>query len=78
MMYQDTIQKIKEIIEQLRPNIQMDGQDLEFVQYEDGVLYVRLHGFNSPNTADHVKNDIMQILREHVSEIREVVLVSSN
>ena len=78
MMYQDTIQKIKEIIDQLRPNIQMDGHDLEFVQYEDGVLYVRLLGFNSPDTAEHIKNDIEQTLREHISEIRELVLVSSS
>jgi len=36
--------KIKEMVEELRPYLNMDGGDLEFVKYEDNYLYVRLTG----------------------------------
>lgn len=77
MTYQDTIRKVREIIEELRPNIQMDGGELQFVHYEDGVVYVRLHGFSAYDTIQHIKNDIKQILREYVSELQEVMIVTS-
>lgn len=35
---------IKKMIEELRPYINMDGGDLEFVKYEDNFLYVKLSG----------------------------------
>ena len=36
--------KIEEILKEMRPNIQMDGGDIEFVSFNDGVVSVRLKG----------------------------------
>jgi len=36
--------KIKLVINKIRPFIQGDGGDVEFVKFEDGVVYIRLHG----------------------------------
>lgn len=37
-------EKIKNMIEELRPYLNMDGGDIEFIKYEDNYLYVRLTG----------------------------------
>lgn len=40
----EIIEKIKNMIQELRPYLNMDGGDIEFVKYEDNYLYVRLTG----------------------------------
>ena len=37
-------EKIKNIIEEIRPYLNMDGGDIEFVKYEDKYVYVKLKG----------------------------------
>ena len=32
------------ILEKIRPYIQNDGGDIEFVKFENGIGYVRMHG----------------------------------
>lgn len=39
-----TITKIKAVLEKVRPQLQSDGGDVEFVKFEDGLVYVRLQG----------------------------------
>lgn len=36
--------EIVEIIGKLRPYLQRDGGDVEFVRFEDGIVYVRMLG----------------------------------
>jgi len=43
-MEEEKINKIKELIEEIRPYLNMDGGDLEFVKYEDKYLYIRMTG----------------------------------
>ena len=38
----NTIEKIKEMIEQIRPYLNMDGGDIEYIKYEDNYVYVKL------------------------------------
>ena len=38
------IEEIKNVIEKIRPYIQRDGGDLEFVDFEDGIVKVRFLG----------------------------------
>ena len=38
----DIENKIKEEIEDIRPFLNMDGGDIEFIKYEDGFLYIKL------------------------------------
>lgn len=38
------IAKIQEALDKVRPTLQADGGDVEFVKYEDYIVYVRLQG----------------------------------
>lgn len=72
--------KIEEVLEQIRPNIQMDGGDIEFVRYEDGVVYVRLQGacIGCPASIYTLNLGIKEKLQEYIADIREVVAVDEN
>lgn len=75
-MYQEYIDTIKDIIEQLRPNIQMDGGDVEFIRFDDGVVYVRFHGacVGCPASLFTLKGCIEEALKEQLSGVvREVI-----
>jgi len=77
MTHEETIRKIEEVLEQLRPNVQMDGGDIEFVKYEDGVVYVRLHGscVGCPASIYTLKLGVEEAIRDQVPEIHEVVAI---
>ncbi|HEY8444753.1 MAG TPA: NifU family protein [Bacilli bacterium] len=44
MNNQEIEKKVKNIINRIRPYLQHDGGDVEFVKFEDGVVYVKMHG----------------------------------
>ena len=41
---EEKIEAIKEVIHKLRPYLQRDGGDLEFVDFKDGIVYVHMLG----------------------------------
>ena len=70
----ETITKIKEILDTLRPYLNMDGGDVEFKRYENGVVYVSLIGAcsNCPMAVMTLQDGVESAL---VSEIPEVIKV---
>lgn len=80
MTDQEIIDKIEEILDQLRPNIQMDGGDIRFVRFQDGVVYVRLMGacVDCPVSSYTIKQGIEENLKDQLSEVREVVAVEND
>jgi Fe-S cluster biogenesis protein NfuA len=44
MTYEEIVQEIKEVLEMIRPYINRDGGDIEFIKFEDGIVYVKLKG----------------------------------
>ena len=40
----DKENRIKEVIEKIKPLLQNDGGNIEFVKYEDGIVYVTIEG----------------------------------
>jgi len=44
MNHEETVEKILEVLEKLRPYLQRDGGDMEFVRFEEGIVYVRMLG----------------------------------
>ena len=40
----ETEKQIVEILEKLRPYLQRDGGDVEYIKFEDGIVYVRMLG----------------------------------
>ena len=71
-------QKIKEALEQIRPILQRDGGDLEFVELtEDNVVKVRLQGHcaGCPGATMTLKAVIEKILKENFPEVKAVEAV---
>lgn len=67
--------KIIEVLEQIRPILQRDGGDIEFVEYtEDNVVLVRLQGHcvGCPGAQMTLKGIVENILREAYPEIKSV------
>ncbi len=68
-------EEIVNSLEQLRPYLQKDGGDVEFVDYEDGVLKVRLMGAcrGCPYSQMTLATGIKKKLQENFPQIQEVV-----
>ncbi len=74
--HDDPIAKqIKEILDiRVRPAVAMDGGDIAFDRFEDGVVYVRMQGACSgcPSSSATLKSGIENMLRHYVPEVVEV------
>jgi Fe-S cluster biogenesis protein NfuA len=71
--------KILYAINQIRPNLQADGGDVELVDVsEDGIVKVRLTGAckGCPMSQMTLKMGIEKFLKKEVPEVREVVSVA--
>ena len=67
--------KIKEIIEKLRPFLINDGGDVEFVKYENNIVYIKMMGAcaNCQIMDITLKDGIEAAIQEEVPEVIEVV-----
>ena len=68
-------EKIKEALEQIRPFLQRDGGDIEFVEMtEDNVVKVRLQGHcaGCPASTMTIKGVVEQILKQNFPEVAGV------
>ena len=70
-------QIIKEIIEDIRPYLNSDGGDIEFIKYEDNYVFVKLYGACSDcGYQDFTLNDnILEIIKEKIPEVIAVINV---
>ena len=70
--------KIKNMIEELRPYLNMDGGDLEFVKYEDNYLYIKLTGAcQACMFQDNTINDnILVYFKEQLPELEGIIKVN--
>ncbi|MDI6786137.1 MAG: NifU family protein [bacterium] len=69
-------EKVEEVLNFIRPNLQADGGDVELVGIEeDGTVKVRLKGACGccPGAQMTLKAGIERILKEKVPEVKEVV-----
>ena len=69
--------KIKEVIDMLRPFLVSDGGDVEFVKYENHIVYIKLSGAcaNCMLIDYTLKDGIEAAIKEEVPEVEEVVNV---
>ena len=70
-------EQIIDILEVIRPYINGDGGDVEFVKFEDGIAYVRLTGAcQGCMAADITLNEgIKDLLVENIPEVVDVCAV---
>ncbi len=69
--------KVKAIIDKIRPLLQADGGDVEFVSLEDGVVKVKLKGacMGCPSALITLKMGIEAELKKAIPEIKSVEAV---
>jgi Fe-S cluster biogenesis protein NfuA len=71
----EVVTQIKELLEtRVRPAVAMDGGDIIFHDYEDGVVYLHMQGSCSgcPSSTATLKAGIENMLRHYIPEVVEV------
>jgi Fe-S cluster biogenesis protein NfuA len=70
-------EKIEAVLDEIRPNLQADGGDVEFVGFEDGIVKVRLKGAcaGCPMSQITLAMGIERVLKEKISEVEKVEAV---
>ena len=76
MNQEEKIKLIERTIEKVRPYIQGDGGDVEFVKLEDDIVYVKVHGACVGCSALDLtlKDGVEALLLDEVEGIKEVRL----
>lgn len=69
------VEKIKEIIDKLRPFLINDGGNIEFIKYEDNIVYIRLMGAcaNCQMIDLTLKDGIAAAIMSEVPEVEDVI-----
>jgi len=68
-------EKVEKVIDQIRPNLQADGGDIELVDVTpDGVVKVKLQGacHGCPGAAMTLKMGVERMLKANVPEVKSV------
>ncbi len=74
-MNEEIINKIKDILEELRPFVMSDGGDIEFIKFEEGILYIRMLGACAGcHMIDVTVNQgIKAAIMDEISEVKGVI-----
>lgn len=71
----ETENRVKAVLNKLRPYLQNDGGDVVFQRYENGVVYVKLTGAcsNCPLIDSTLEDGIEEAIINEVPEVIKVV-----
>ena len=74
----NTEEQVIDVINRIRPYLNSDGGDLEYVKFEDGIVYVKLVGACAGCAMQDatLKDGLEALLLEEVPGVVEVVNVS--
>lgn len=73
------VSHIKDLLDtRIRPAVAMDGGDITFRSYEEGIVYLEMRGAcaSCPSSTATLKAGIENMLRHYIPEIREVRAVA--
>ena len=71
----DIVKQIKELLDtRVRPAVAMDGGDIIYDSFKDGVVYLHMQGACSgcPSSTATLKMGIENMLKHYVPEVQEV------
>ena len=71
----EVTKKIREVLDRdIRPAVAMDGGDIVFDSFQDGIVYLRMQGSCSgcPSSSATLKTGIENMLKYYVPEVTEV------
>ena len=76
----NVVTRIISLIDKIRPFLISDGGNLEFVKFEDGIVYVSLSGAcaECPMIDVTLKDGIEEMIINEVPEVKEVRNISNN
>lgn len=77
---EETIElKIQEVLNKIRPFLQNDGGDIEFVEFKDGIVYVSVLGacVDCIGLDSTIRDGVEMILMEEVEGVIGVEVVNS-
>lgn len=74
MKDEEIILRVNAELEKIRPFLVMEGGNVEFVKYEDNIVYVKLSGACSECSMIDItlKDGIEQIIINEIPEVKEV------
>jgi Fe-S cluster biogenesis protein NfuA len=74
-MNKNETEKIIEVIDQLRPFLINDGGNIEFVKYEDNIVYIKMMGAcaDCMMIDATLKDGIEMAIKEEVPSVKEVI-----
>ncbi len=82
-IFEDTdspeVQQIKTIIHnEIKPAVAMDGGDIEFVRYEENIVYIHMLGAcaGCPSSTMTLKQGVEVRIKEALPEVKEVVALT--
>ena len=75
----EEINKIKQIIDKLRPFLISDGGNIEFVKYEENIVYIKMLGACAGcELVDYtLKEGVESAIKEEVPSVKEVINITS-
>lgn len=65
------IEKIQAVLDEIRPALQADGGDVEFIDFNDGIVSVRMQGAcgSCPMSVMTLKQGIEARMKERIPEV---------
>ena len=77
MKKNDIEKKIIELIDSIKPYLNADGGDVEFIKYEDYYVYIRLLGMcQGCAFADQtIENGIFETIKKEIPEVKGIINV---
>jgi len=69
--------KVKEALEQVRPQLQADGGDIEFVAFDNGIVKVKMKGAcnGCPMSTMTLQWGVENFLKKRIPEVKKVEAV---
>ncbi len=69
--------KIKDVIDKMRPYMNSHGGNIEYIKYEDSIVYIKLTGFCSscPHQNETLQNGLLRALQAEIPEIKDLIVV---
>jgi len=76
---EEIIRKVENVIAQIRPYLQQDGGDIEFIEYtDDNIVNVKLLGAcgSCPYSTMTLKNGVESAMKKAIPEVKSVEAIN--
>lgn len=76
MNQEETVQKIKDKLQELNPLLALDGGGVEYIDFQDGILFVRMGGHCIECIGQEATMEgLLRNVQEDVPEVKKIINV---